>query len=85
MNIGRGLFRVWVDASIAWAARVGYLAMQSADLRDVLSYEDAVKRGVDGDKGPHFDITECQTWRVFSWPLVAFQHSWLASGSSARG
>jgi hypothetical protein len=90
MNIRRGLFRVWVAASIAWAAPVGYLTMQSAldkwslyvssqqkDLRDALSYEDAVKRGVDEDKGPHFDITECQAMgcqpacRVFGWPFVA--------------
>jgi hypothetical protein len=30
MNIRRGLFRVWAAASIAWAAPVGYLTMQSA-------------------------------------------------------
>ena len=89
MNIKHGLFRVWVAASITWAAPVGYLAMQSADLRDVLSYEDAVKRGVDEDKGPHFDITECRpAWRVRlavgSVPAllagVRFLGAWIARG-----
>jgi len=102
MNIKHGLFRVWVAASITWAAPVGYLAMQSAldkwslyvssqqkDLRDALSYEDAVKRGVDEDKGPHFDITECRpAWRVRlavgSVPAllagVRFLGAWIARG-----